>query len=78
MNLRKQVEPLFESRPSGFLSAEACTRGGAAIHLGLALAQANLLSHHANRRAGPIVSAEASIGGQHLIEQAFELGGPGG
>ena len=42
LNLRKQVEPLFESHPSGFLTAEACTRGGVAIHLGLALAQANL------------------------------------
>ena len=78
MNLRKQVEPLFENRPSGFLAAEACTRGGVAIHLGQALAQANLLSHHANRRAGPIVSAEARIGGKRLIEQALELPGPGG
>ena len=56
MNLRKQVEPLFDSRPSGFLSAEACTRGGAAIHLGLALAQANLLSQHEHRRAVFIVA----------------------
>ena len=56
MNLRKQVEPLFDSRPSGFLSAEACTRGGAAIHLGLALAQANLLSQHEHRRAEVIVA----------------------
>ena len=26
LNLRKQVEPLCENRPSGFLAAEACTR----------------------------------------------------
>ncbi len=51
LNLRKQVEPLFENRPSGFLSAEACTRGGAAIHLGLALAQANLRA--STSTAGP-------------------------
>ena len=56
MNLRKQVEPLFENRPSGFLAAEACTRGGVAIHLGLALAQATLLSHHEHLRAVPILS----------------------
>jgi hypothetical protein len=62
LNLRKQVEPLSENRPSGFLTAEACTRGGVAIRLGLALAQANLLSHHAHRRAVPIVSDKAGPG----------------
>jgi hypothetical protein len=62
LNLRKQVEPLFESRPSGFLTAEACTRGSVAIRLGLALAQATLLSHHEHFRALLILSDRSRQG----------------